>query len=357
MSEAVRSAAPRTPRKRRFTVDSLFQDTSPRAVGVTELASAKEIRLDRIEPDPDQPRRTFDEERLEELAASIRQEGVLQPIAVRYDTARDRYVVIHGERRWRAAQLAGLRTIPAIVRDVPEERLLVQQLMENVVREDLNAVDRAAALRALKAQMNNAPWEQVAEAVGIKRSRLFQLLGTEKLPEPLQEEIRAGRLSEKQSRVLQGLAPGPQEALARLIIDEGLGQLEAQKIARAVRDDPEFSKMEPPALLERLREMREVVSQRPARARRRPTVGTALAQVLGDRAPAGDGQDYLRKVIADAGVPEPSRGLMDDQLRALALTLAQYPTVEWSAQDRRALDSRLKALQQLITAALDAHTG
>src|SRR5690606_32780504 len=110
--------------------------------------------------------------------ASIEREGVLQPIAVRYDAERDIYVVIHGERRWRAANLAGLKVIPAVVRDVPVERRLVQQLMENIVRDDLNAVDRAAALRALKSQLGDAPWEAVAEAVGIRRSRLFQLLGT-----------------------------------------------------------------------------------------------------------------------------------------------------------------------------------
>src|SRR5919206_4886606 len=103
-----------------------------------------------------------------------------------------------------APKLAELTTIPAILRDVPEERRLIQQLMENVVREDLNAVDRAAALWAFKAQMGNAPWERVADAVGIRRSRLFQLLGTDKLPVPVQDQIRSGQLSEKQSRVLQG---------------------------------------------------------------------------------------------------------------------------------------------------------
>ncbi|HEX5498132.1 MAG TPA: ParB/RepB/Spo0J family partition protein, partial [Thermomicrobiales bacterium] len=187
-------------RRKRFTVDALFADHRPQAVGVADLANAKEIRLDRIEPDPDQPRRTFDDEKLAELSASIRREGVLQPIAVRYDAGRDAYVVLHGERRWRAARDAGLEAIPALVRDVPAERRLLQQLMENIVRDDLNAVDRAAALRALKAQLGDATWETVAEAVGIRRSRLFQLLGTEKLPEPARDDIRAGRLSEKQSR-------------------------------------------------------------------------------------------------------------------------------------------------------------
>src|SRR6187431_543951 len=129
-------ASPESPRRRRFTVDSLFTDTRPQAVGVSDLPTAKEIRLDRIEPDPEQPRRTFDEAKLGELTTSIQIEGVLQPIVVRYETGRDIYVIVHGERRWRASRAAGLTSIPAIVREVPEDRRLIQQLMENIVRDD-----------------------------------------------------------------------------------------------------------------------------------------------------------------------------------------------------------------------------
>jgi ParB/RepB/Spo0J family partition protein len=222
-------------RRKRFTVDALFADHRPQAIGVSDLPTAKEIRLDRIEPDPEQPRRTFDEVRLTELATSIGIEGVLQPIVVRYDEARDIYVIVHGERRWRASRQAGLTAIPALVRDVPEERRLIQQLMENIVREDLNPIDRAAALRVLKNQLGDAPWEQVAEAVGIRRSRLFQLLGTEKLPDEIQDDIRAGRLSEKQSRALQGLPEGHQLALRDAIIDGELSAEEAMRLARALR--------------------------------------------------------------------------------------------------------------------------
>src|SRR5919106_3359677 len=98
--------------RRRFTVDALFTDHRPQAVGVEDLPTAKEIRLERIEADPEQPRRTFDPDRLEELTASIQREGLLQPIAVRYDADRDVYVVVHGERRLRAARQAGLPAIP-----------------------------------------------------------------------------------------------------------------------------------------------------------------------------------------------------------------------------------------------------
>src|SRR4051812_3678301 len=158
-------------RRRRFSVNDIITDHRPQAVGVVDLVSAKEIDLGRIEPDPDQPRHTFDEAKLGELTNSIAVEGVLQPIVVRYDERRDIYVIVHGERRWRASKAAGLASIPVIVRDVPEERRLIHQLMENIVRDDLNAVDRAAALRGLKIQLGDAPGGQVAEAGGSRPGR------------------------------------------------------------------------------------------------------------------------------------------------------------------------------------------
>ena len=230
--------AARSRSSRKFTVDALFEDTRPQAKGVADLRDAKEIALDRIVPDPDQPRRTFDEDRLDELAASIRAEGVLQPIVVRYVEADDQYVVVHGERRWRASALAGQATIPALVRDVPAERRLLQQVMENVVRDDLNAVDRANALRSLRAQLGDPPWETVAEAVGIKRSRIFQLLGTGKLSTEAQANIQRGDLSEKQSRLLQGLSPARQEALRQWLVQEQPPATLAARVARAFRDHP-----------------------------------------------------------------------------------------------------------------------
>ncbi len=271
--------AARTTRRRRFTVDDLLADTSPQARGTRELAEAREIAIDRIEPDPEQPRRSFDAERLEELAASIRLQGVLQPIAVRYDAARDRYVIIHGERRWRAAQLAGLTAIPAIVREVSQEQRLIQQLMENILREDLNALDRAAALRRLKQQLGDASWEQVAEAVGIKRSRLFQLLATEKLPEPVQEAIRRGRLSEKQTRPLHGLPEPLQVALAQLAEGERLAQAEIERLARALRASPELATVPPAELSARLRVLVQEASTA-SRRRRTPRASPPVSELV-----------------------------------------------------------------------------
>lgn len=333
-------------RKRRFTVDSLFTDTTPRAAGVIDLPNAKEIQLSRIVPDPAQPRQTFDEERLSELAASMRREGVLQPIAVRYEPEADHYVILHGERRWRAARLAGLRAIPAIVRDVPEEHRLIQQLMENVVREDLNAIDRAAALRALKAQMNDAPWEQVAEAVGIRRSRLFQLLGTEKLPERVQAELRAGRLSEKQTRVLQGLPDVAQSALARMILDEGLSQPAAQRLARAVRSDPSFVDFDEAEVERRFSAMREAAEASTARNRSRATHADSAAALLQLLPGSAD-----EKQTAAGPWTLTDRHDLDTAIHTLARALDRYQHAEVAAAERKEITTRLRALRSLIDSA------
>jgi ParB family chromosome partitioning protein len=319
----LQGAAPESSRRRRFTVDSLFTDHRPQAVGVADLPTAKEIRLDRIEPDPEQPRRTIDEAKLGELTSSIQIEGVLQPIVVRYETGRDIYVIVHGERRWRASRAAGLSSIPAIVRDVPEDRRLIQQLMENIVRDDLNAVDRAAALRVLKTRLGDAPWEQVAEAVGIRRSRLFQLLGTEKLPEHIQADIRSGRISEKQSRALQGLPGGHQVALRDVIIADDLPADEAMRLGRELKlnniaDDAGAAA----DALARFRAPRRFVNTR------EDELGELLAAVA-DAASGGSAERATLKRLADARqlAPFDEDRLVSETL-ALARSLARTPRTE-----------------------------
>ncbi len=313
-----------TARRRRFTVEDLLADTSPQARGTRELAEAREIALERIEPDPDQPRRSFDPERLEELAASIRLQGVLQPIAVRYDAARDRYVIIHGERRWRAAQLAGLRTIPALVREVSDEQRLVQQLMENILREDLNALDRAAALRRLKQQLGDVPWEQVAEAVGIKRSRLFQLLATEKLPEPVQEAIRAGRLSEKQTRPLHGLPEPAQLALAELIEAERLAQPEIERLARTLRASPALLERSAEELRVHLQELvRAGAASRSAQARR----GTQQRSQAGELVAALERLRQLLEATDPARLSAAEWQVVAEAMQRLGLALRRWQAV------------------------------
>jgi ParB family chromosome partitioning protein len=320
MSSVAPATSGKSGPRRRFTVDALFTDGRPQAVGVSDMPTAKEIRLDRIVPDPAQPRRTFDPTRLEELATSITLEGVLQPIVVRYDEADDIYVIVHGERRWRASREAGQKTIPAIVREVDEEHRLIQQLMENVVREDLNAVDRAQALRALKQQMHDAPWETVAAAVGIRRSRLFQLLGTEKLPEAIQDDIRAGRLSEKQSRALQGLSADAQLALRDSIVADDLSADEALRLARALKSAESQPGALPPVVL--LAEVRG--RQLPPT----PDIDTAALLTAIEAAAAGNTADRKHLAeLADAAWAAPfEQERLDLQVAALARSLARIPT-------------------------------
>lgn len=322
MSSVAPATGSKAGSRRRFTVDALFTDGRPQAAGVTDLPTAKEIRLDRIVPDPNQPRRTFDPVRLEELAASIKLEGVLQPIVVRYDEGDDIYVIVHGERRWRASREAGRKSIPAIVREVDEAHRLIQQLMENVVREDLNSVDRALALRALKVQMDDAPWEHVAAAVGIRRSRLFQLLGTEKLPDAIQEDIRAGRISEKQSRALQGLAPEAQLALRDAIVADDLSSEEAMRLARALKSADSQPGAMPSVLL--IAELRGKHASLP------PDVDTFMllrAVTAAATGSAADRQQLAEQAEGAWAAPfDPER--LDFQVAALARLLARLPAAE-----------------------------
>ncbi len=199
------------------------------------------LPLDRIYPDPDQPRRTFPEESLEELAASIREQGVLEPIQV---IATDQgYQLLHGERRWRAARLAGLSWIPSIIYEQPlsDADRLTRQLIENIQREDLNDVDRAAALERLK-DLLNATWDEVAEKVGITKGRIHQLRRLSRLAPEIQEAVKTGELSEKDTRPYQGLAEEEQLALHRARQTESLSPSEVREAARRLKTGVDVSR-------------------------------------------------------------------------------------------------------------------
>jgi ParB family transcriptional regulator, chromosome partitioning protein len=236
----------RASRPKRFAVVAdLLKDTSSRGAGVEEMMNAKQIRRDRIVPDPDQPRKSFPQESLEELATSLKARGMLEPISVRYDRPNDRYIIISGERRWRASGIAGLEMLPAIVREDQEagERL-IDQLMENLQREDLNDIDRADGLNRLKEAMGGVAWERVAEAVGIGRTRLFQLLDLldeRKTPEPERQAVRKGELTEKHIRVLRRVSGPLREGLRRVMIEDRMSAKEADMAADALVQNPSMS--------------------------------------------------------------------------------------------------------------------
>jgi ParB family chromosome partitioning protein len=180
-----------------------------------------------IEPHLDQPRRHFDEEALEELAASIRQRGLIQPIVVRPHG--HRYQIVAGERRWRAAQRARLHEIPVIVRDFDDAETLEVALLENIQRRDLNAIEEAEGYRRLIADYGHTQ-EVLAKLVHKSRSHIANLLRLLDLPDGVRQLLESGQLSMGHARALIG-ANDP-EALARDVVERGLSVRDVEKLAR-----------------------------------------------------------------------------------------------------------------------------
>jgi ParB family chromosome partitioning protein len=186
-----------------------------------------ELDIDSIFPNPQQPRREFDPTALQELADSIRQNGVLQPVVVR-QVAKG-YELIAGERRWRASRIAGLETIPAIVRAVDDAQLLELALIENVQREDLNAIEKARAYREM-IQRLGLTQEQVASKVGKDRSSVANLVRLLDLPSEVQDCVSRGSLTMGHARALLGLkSPSHQSDLCKRIIRDALNVRETER--------------------------------------------------------------------------------------------------------------------------------
>jgi ParB family chromosome partitioning protein len=189
-----------------------------------------EVDIDRLRPNRAQPRTTMDEARIEELARSIKANGVIQPIVVR--KWEDGYEIIAGERRWRAAQRAGLLKVPVVVRDVPDDRLLAVALIENIQREDLNPIEEAQAYRRL-ADSYGLTQEQIAEAVGKDRSSVANTMRLLKLPREIRENLAAGALSMGHARALLSLADEAEQLrVSREVVSRNLSVRETEAIVR-----------------------------------------------------------------------------------------------------------------------------
>lgn len=185
------------------------------------------VPIARLAPNPDQPRKTFPAGSIDELAESIRKHGLLQPIIAEPAGEGD-YVIIAGERRFRAASKAGLVEVPVIVRTVSSEKRLQLSLIENIQREDLNPMEEARAYHSLM-ELAGSTQEQVAEAVGKNRSTVANALRLLRLPEDMQEAVRGGSISAGHARSLLALADtAAREALFRRIVAEGLSVRQAE---------------------------------------------------------------------------------------------------------------------------------
>lgn len=196
-------------------------------------SSINEIEISKITANPDQPRHVFDEEALEELATSIRQIGVIQPVTLR-KINEDSYQIIAGERRYRASQMAGLKSIPAYIKTAEDETVMEMALIENIQREDLNSIEIALAYQNL-IESYNLTQEKLSERVGKKRTTIANYLRLLKLPAEIQMGIRDKKIDMAHARTLVTLEDAAaQLELYELILDEGLSVRKVEEYVRAI---------------------------------------------------------------------------------------------------------------------------
>ena len=209
-------------------LESLFEDAAPSFESDTRIET---LPLREIEPDPGQPRKTFDDETLAELSASIAEHGLFQPIAVRPKPSGG-YLIVAGERRWRASRMAGLTEVPVIVKDVTDEQAMELALVENLQREDLDPVEEAAGIRELMTRCDLTQ-EQAARKLGKSRSALANSLRLLSLPETVLELLKSGFITIGHAKVVLGLpTPELQEEAAQMIADNQLNVRQAEALCK-----------------------------------------------------------------------------------------------------------------------------
>ncbi len=233
-------------------LDALFEDNSydlePQGGGETLL------RLSQIEPDKNQPRKFFDEAALEELAASIKEHGLIQPIIVS-PLGDDRYRIIAGERRWRASRLAGLEEVPALVREYTAQEISEVSLIENLQREDLNPIEEALGYRNLM-ELYGMTQEKISQTVSKSRSAIANTLRLLTLPEQILDFIKTGELSAGHARTLIGLEDADMQlALANKMITDELSVRQAEELVKKSKKEPTPAPMTDPAVAQALKEL------------------------------------------------------------------------------------------------------
>ena len=219
--------------------------------------SIQEIPVGELDPNPDQPRQSFDQESIAQLADSIRDQGVLQPLLV-VPASGGRYRIIAGERRYRASRIAGLETVPCIVKDIDVIRQMEIALIENLQREDLNPMEAARGIQALMKQCGYTQ-EKVSARLGKSRPAVANLLRLLSLPEEVTEMVRDGLISAGHARVLAGIKdPEEQIRLAHRAAEEGMSVRRLEQLASAVKEKP-AKKRRPAPLPAELGELQEKI--------------------------------------------------------------------------------------------------
>ena len=214
-------------------LDAIFGTAAPvqQSKPMTEMA---EVALSAIEPNPLQPRTMFDDEALQELSASIAQLGVIQPITLK-PNGKDRYIIISGERRWRASQLAGLETIPAYIREVDDENLHAMALVENIQRENLNAIEIALGMKRLIEECGLTQ-EAMAEKVGKKRSTVSNYMRLLSMPSEVQLALKDGIITMGHAKAIGGLDLDLQLKALKKCVKKSLSVRQAEMLARKMAE-------------------------------------------------------------------------------------------------------------------------
>lgn len=211
-------------------LSALMADVTPEQPAGGPRRAEVQIPVERIAPNPNQPRRTFVAESLEELAASIRRKGIIQPLILRPHPTQDgHYQIVAGERRWRAAQIAQLHEVPALIRDFDDTEVLEVAIVENIQRADLNPVDEATGYRQLMDRFGHTQ-EQMAEALGKSRSHIANILRLLSLPEDVRLLLAEGRLSSGHARAL--ITSAKASDLAKEVIRKGLSVRQTEALVR-----------------------------------------------------------------------------------------------------------------------------
>jgi ParB family chromosome partitioning protein len=211
-------------------VSVAVRDGDSRATAQAREGDVRALPIELVHNNPDQPRRHFADAELEELSASIRAKGVLSPILVRPSRSKDgQFEIVAGERRWRAAQKAGLKAIPALVRELDNPEALEISIIENVQREDLNAMEEAQAYKALMERLGRTQ-EEASQAVGKSRSHVANTMRLLQLPDSVQEHVVHGRLSAGHARAI--LASDDQDKVAEQVLARGLSVRDTEALVR-----------------------------------------------------------------------------------------------------------------------------
>lgn len=216
--------------KPRETEEQRTENIGPQSTVIEGFGELKKVRLSKIEPDPKQPRKSFDPDSLQELADSIKEHGLLEPLDVQQNG--DRYLLVNGERRWRACKLAGIKEVPVIISEYDDKKRAIVGLIDNIQREDLNAIEEAQAYQRL-IEDYGLKQDDVARQVSKSRTAVTNSLRLLKLAEPVQQMVISGELSMGQARALLAVDdPDQQKELADQIVRDHLSVREVERLIK-----------------------------------------------------------------------------------------------------------------------------